>query len=221
VDRMKPGIERRLIAFFALLSVPTLTWGQHPDFTPTTKALIEAMRAGGLPAAAVHVGHYVGIDGDGDSFVVALSLTDLAQECDAVIRVSVESQLPSQLTEDGSGITTDHVVTVTERFQGLGEVGSQVTLRMSGGRVAFKNQTTAELRGRVPRMRVGEDYVLFLKRPDTSRPFRPMLGSQGVFTFDSDGRTQPRARLSDSLFERYQGMPREQFLRVVRSSVFR
>lgn len=170
--------------------------------------------------AAVHVGHYVGIDGDEDSFVVALGLTDLAQECDAVIRVSVVSQLPSQLTEDGSGSTTDYVVAVTERFQGRVEVGSQVTLRMSGGRVAFKDQTTAELRGRVPRMLVGEDYVLFLERPDTSRPFKPLLGSQGVFTFDADGRTQPRARRTDSLFELYQGMPREQFLQVVRSSVF-
>lgn len=219
IGRTKLTAQLQSLAFIALWLVPTNIWGQQNDLTPTSKALIEAIRTGGLPAAANLVEHYVTTD-DGDVETIAGSLSDLAQVSEAVVCVSIVSQLPAQLTLDELGITTDYVVTVTERFQGSIEVGSQTTVRTVGGIVTFGNQTTAEVRsGRVPRISVGQEYVLFLRRPSASQPFTLTLGPQGVFTFGPDGRTQSRGRHTDPLFRLYQGTPREQFLPIVRSSV--
>ena len=202
------------IAVIALLT-PTHAAGQANEVTPLTRELIAAIRAGGIPAAATLVGHYVRAS-DGDVHMFAQDLTDLARNSDVVIRASIDAIGPSQLTADKTSITTDHVVTIMETFQGSLQNGTQTVVRMEGGFIRFRNNTTAEVRNsRTPKMKVGQSYILFLERTDPVQPFALALGPQSIFTFGQDGKTISLGRNIDPVFEKYNGMPRDQFLQTV------
>jgi hypothetical protein len=199
----------------ALLGASILA--QTTAFTPASKDLLNAIRAGGLPAAATLVGHYVGGD-DGDEKESAGSLFQLAQASDAVIRGSIVSELPSKMTSDNSFIFTDYIIVIKERFQGPLIVGSNVPVRMVGGTIHFTNGTTAEVRGRrVPKMNVGDEYVLFLRQAEPGL-FSPTLGPQGIFALGADGKAQSRARPIDPVYAAAHGQLRDEFLHLVRNA---
>jgi hypothetical protein len=144
------------------------------------------------------------------------TLSDLVQGSEAIVRVIVKSRMPSQLEPGGDTlITTDYNVAVIERFKGKFNSGADMTVRTRGGFVRFSNSTTAEIRVANDAMHTGEDLVLFLFRVDDSRPLIP--GFHGMFTLTTDGKTLPRAYRSEELFKKYNGMPREDFLEIVRS----
>jgi hypothetical protein len=205
-----------ILVWFGLIMFP-ITGLSQGDLTPITKQLVNAIRSGGIPAAAALVGHYIG--SEDRQFDSVEDLDELAQHSDAVARISVVSKLPSQLSNDKLSITTDYVVRVVERFQGPLQSGEQTSVRLPGGRIQFSNNTIAETwSSSIPTMQVGDDYVFFLHLSALADAFEPTLGPQGIFTFSSQGITVSRAKSVDEVYKKYDGMPKENFLQIVRVS---
>jgi len=210
-----------LTVFFSI-SCAWTAWSQQPTegrYSPSSP-VFKALRVGGLPAAANLVGHYLEIVGEEEGVsncFMPSTLPGLVEASEAIVRLSIKSRIPSQIEPDtnGSFITTDYKGAVIERFKGGSRSGADMIVRMRGGFVRFNNSTTAEIRIAAEQMRIGEDVVIFLLKVDDSRPLMPFPG--GVFTLGGDGRTLPRAYRSEELFKKYNGMPSEDFLEIIRS----
>ena len=79
-------------------------------------------------------------------------------------------------------ITTEYTISVSERFKGVLEAGTQLAFMTLGGLIQFSDSTTAEIRTeRNLEIQVGDDCVLFLRRAEER--FGLSLGPQSMFTF--------------------------------------
>jgi hypothetical protein len=190
--------------------------GQSAE-TPTSRALIAALRSGGLSAAAALVGHYKGL---ADYYITfANDLQDMAPQSDLIVLARVVSAKPARLSEDASEISTDYNFTIEERFQGFMFSGDELRVRIPGGAVQFENGTIAEwwLR-RLPPLQPGDELILFLKTiSGETGVFIPATGYTSVFLFDGEGRVASPANTYDKVF-RHAGLQRAVFLARVRTA---
>ena len=92
-----------LAAAVARLSSRNASPGEQ-SWTKPTIELVEALRAGGLPAAAALVGHYVAGD-DGDTHYIALDIFDLAQRSSVVVLGRVTGKLDAKMYGSRSILT--------------------------------------------------------------------------------------------------------------------
>lgn len=205
----------------ALVSCCFSTSAAQTPPTRKTAETIGAMRSGGLPAAAALVGDYVTLD-DHDVHWSVQDLYRLATASDAVVLARVASRSSSQLSPELQYLSTDHHLTVLERFQGPIAAGAPVTVRMGSGRVTFANGTSAEIRAsRMPAgLEQGRDYVLFLAEIQaTPAVYEVVYGPQGLFAFTSDdAHVVSPARDIDEVFKKYNGLTRADFLGQVRAN---
>jgi hypothetical protein len=213
-------MPRAQLAAFALVLCCFVNISAQTPPTQITMETVNAMRSGGFPAAAAIVGNYVALD-DNDSHGSIQDLYRLATSSDVVVLARVVAKSPSQLSSSLRNITTDHQLTVPERFQGSIDVGAAATVRMRGGKVTFSKGTSAEIRAsRMPAgLEPGHDYVFFLTQLQaTPAVYETVCGPQGLFAFTSDGsHVISPARDIDDVFKKYNGLTEDDFLAQVRA----
>lgn len=151
------------------------------------QAIVEALRRGGLKAAAKLKGNYVSYR-DPHPDWLSFDLEKLTKYSEAVI-IGVPVQNRCQLTEDGRQIITVYDVVVQEVLKGNILQGSTIKVALLGGKVMFPDKTTAEMKtpGFV-KMAHNRNYMLYLSQYDV-RPgiYDLTAGPQGMIEMPDDG----------------------------------
>jgi hypothetical protein len=214
------GLSRIARVVGALMLYSGLAYAQPSGWTKVTVDLVEALRNGGIPAAAALVGNYVdGQEDDAES--IAEDLLHLAEFSQVIVRGKVIAKSQARLSPSLKSITTDYTIEVLEWFHGPLVNGQQVAVTMPGGLVQFSNGTTAEWRPVRNRFfAINDEYVLYLTQISVGNStfYVPTLGPQGVFGFGADGKVRSHARQIDTVYQKYANMERLSFLNAVRAS---
>jgi hypothetical protein len=166
----------------------------------------EALRHGGLPAAAAVTGHYEGvISADPENNVETLA--QLVAWHDLIVIGHVESN-HSWLTADGETIVTDYKIAVERVMKG--HTPNRITVSLPGGRVSFPDGSMATLTSTMRPPSTGERYLLFLvpswfpvspsEQLAAGGPiYAPQHLSLSVYLIDPSQRVKPRGRLDHLL----------------------
>lgn len=205
-------------AFLSIRSTRGQESRRNNDSANESRALLEAIRHGGLREAARIKGHYVGTILTSQWLKYDIDM--LAKNSAAVI-IGTAVENVSRLTEDGRQITTNYQVIVQEGLKGNIQEGSTITASLPGGRVEFEDGTSAELvTPGFSRMVNGETYVLFLsKKKDESSTFILTGGPQGSFQIPADGTGIKPSGHSSDIVQKHKGKDAKAFLKEVREAV--
>jgi hypothetical protein len=161
----------------------------------------EALRRGGIRAAAALTGHYIGmVSAEPENNVE--SLAQLVDWHDLIVIGRIKSNR-GWLTADGETVVTDYLVAVERVLKG--DAVSVITVSMPGGRVSFEDGSTATLTSTMRAPLNGERYLLFLRlswfavsetqeRAANGPIYAPQHLSLGVYYLDQQNRVIPRAR---------------------------
>lgn len=161
----------------------------------------EALRRGGIRAAAAITGHYGGtISAEPENNVV--SLAQLVEWHDLIVIGRIKSSR-GWLTADGDTVVTDYRIAVERVLKG--DPADVITVSMPGGLVSFEDGSAATLTSTMPAPRHGERYLLFLRpswfpasaaqsRAAAGPLFAPQHLALSVYYLDSQNRVIPRAR---------------------------
>lgn len=193
----------------------------------------EALRVGGLRAAAKVTGRYVreipGFDLGGPS-----TIAELVGASSHVLVGRVLSNR-SRLDPAGETIRSSYEFDVQSLLKGeRAAIGRTVQVVLLGGRVIFDDGSLAELRvADAVRPIAGERYMLFLKRPTPQPPtepalylereFVPVFDIQGLYRLPAGGteleRVDPVDRRGRPLAKIVRGMSPGQFIAAVQQAV--
>jgi hypothetical protein len=166
----------------------------------------DALRRGGLAAAAAVTGDYEGVvSADPENNVE--TLTQLVAWHSLIVIGRVESN-HAWLTADGNTIVTDHLVAVERVLKG--DATRRITVSVPGGRVTFPDGSMATLTSTMRPPVNGERYLLFLvpswfptspaERQAAAGPiYAPQHLSLSVYLLDPNRRVQPRGRIDHPL----------------------
>jgi hypothetical protein len=178
------------------------------------RAVSEALRSGGIRAAAAITGHYVGtVSAEPENNVD--SLTQLVQWHDVIVVGRITSSA-GWLTADGETVVTDYRVAVERVLKG--HPADFITVSILGGRVSFEDGSSATLTSTMPAPRDGERYLLFLRpswypasdaqRLAAAGPiYAPQHLALSVYHLDSRNRVISRARPDHPLQQALGGIP--------------
>ncbi|HEV8368665.1 MAG TPA: hypothetical protein VGQ39_12000 [Pyrinomonadaceae bacterium] len=147
------------------------------------------------------------------------AVNTLAQESNAIITGTVNSQTSQLLPPAEKLIVTDFKITVREPIKGALVTGQTISVRTPGGRVDFGDGKYAEVKmpdfWKYPE--VGKLYVVFLEsRTDGSFVLRG--GPQGLFEINAAGTIKAQVRPEDKLAQNYDGKKLRSFLAEVRTA---
>jgi hypothetical protein len=174
----------------------------------------EALRRGGIRAAAATTGHYVGtVSAESENNVV--SLAQLVEWHDLIVIGRIKSSR-GWLTADGETVVTDYRIAVERVLKG--EPADVITVSMPGGLVTFEDGSAATLVSTMPAPRDGERYLLFLRpswfpasaaqsRAAAGPLFAPQHLALSVHYLDSQNRVIPRARPGHPLQQKWSRVP--------------
>ncbi|MDQ3221317.1 MAG: hypothetical protein M3Q26_11340 [Acidobacteriota bacterium] len=142
-------------------------------------ALRDALRRGGMRAAAELNGGYMGsLDPNPDWLRFDIEM--LTKNSHAMI-IGVPLRNKGKLSIDGSTVNTVYEVVVYEVIKGNVEQGSVITVALPGGKISFADGITAEIR--TPgfrKMKNGKTYALFLNESNDDGVFNLTAGPQGL-----------------------------------------
>jgi hypothetical protein len=186
------------IACFALLGfMVSRTATSQQASTPDPQEEVKAVRRGGLREAARIKGHYLGsvrASGWGKYDVDSLTKNSIA------VIVGVPLTSTSHLSNNNELITTQYQVKIREVLKGDVLKGQVVNVNVVGGKVAFEDGTSAEIKTLdMEPVEQGNNYILFLKKEkDSPGAFGLTGGGQGLFELsDGDSLVQPRGHHTD------------------------
>ncbi|HBB98793.1 MAG TPA: hypothetical protein DC054_25725 [Blastocatellia bacterium] len=179
-------------------------------------ALRQAIRQGGLRAAAKLKGHYVAEYNphwDWGQF----SFETLNKNSAAVVVGRFTKKLDPRLLE-GLAIYTDYEFTVDELVKGDIKQTEPIVVTLPGGRIDFEDGTSAELT--TPSFEhplIGRAYTLFLMR-EAALPSVFFLagGPQGMFDIEDSAAVRSRGLPQQPTVIETKGKNRESFLKDVR-----
>lgn len=184
------------------------------------RALIDALRRGGVREAAKLKGHYVDeYDPYGDW--MDYDTEKLTKYSDAVV-VVLGRDVGGRLTPDGDRIITNYEVEVQEVIKGK-PLGRYITVSMPGGRVQFEDGTGAELKAiDFESVKAGQTYTFFLSEGSAGRStFVLTAGPRGVLETPHRGKVRSLARQTDAITKETQDKDTASFLQEVRALVDR
>ncbi len=179
-------------------------------------ALRDALRRGGLRAAAKLKGNYVEqVDPHWDWG--QFSVETLTKNSTAVIVGRFTKKLDPRLI-DGKAIYTDYEVAVDELVKGNLKQAKTIVVSLSGGRIYFEDGTSAEqTTPTVDPVRIGRSYTLFLTQQDAlPSVFMLMGGPQGMVDVEDSSTVRSHGRPEDPSAVEIKGKDRDSFLKVVR-----
>jgi hypothetical protein len=182
------------------------------------RALIEAVRRGGLREAAKIKGRYVA--SINTSHWLKFDLESLTKNSAAVIIGRPLSSV-SRLTPDGEQITTEYQININEVLKGNLTPNEKVNLSLPGGTLVFEDGTSAEIK--TPdeeRIENGKTYLLFLSpKKGTADGFVATGGAQGLFELPPDkSGVKPKGHRVDPV-QKYKNRPADKFLEEIREAV--
>lgn len=120
---------------------------------------VEALRRGGVPAAAALTGHYMGtVSAEPENNVE--SLAQLVEWHSLIVIGRVQSNR-GWLTADGETVVTDYRIAVQRILKG--DAPRLITVSIPGGRVSFEDGSTATITSTMRAPQNGERYLLFLR----------------------------------------------------------
>ena len=182
----------------------------------------EALRRGGIRAAAAVTGHYIGqVSAEPGNNVETLKHLVAWHELIVIGRIQSNR---SWLTADGETIVTDYRIVVERVLKG--NAGSLITVSIPGGRVSFENGTRATLVSTMRAPLNGERYLLFL-RPSwfpaspqqTKAAAGPLYAPQhlalSVYYLDPQNRVISKAKPSHPLQKELGDQPEAQVVRAI------
>jgi hypothetical protein len=129
MDQMNGWIRRHIVLAAVLIAGAWQPATGQTAETPTSRALVDALRSGGLRAAAELVGQYKGIN-DFQMRAVVDDLFALARFSDLVVRARAVNSWSPRLSRDGDSISTDYQFVIEERFQEPLVDGSSIRVRL-------------------------------------------------------------------------------------------
>jgi hypothetical protein len=179
-------------------------------------ALRQAIRQGGLRAAAKLKGNYVAEYNphwDWGRF----DLETLTKGSAAVIVGRFTKKAEPRLI-DGLLICTDYEVSVEELVKGEIKQGETIVVTLPGGRISFDDGTSAELTTpSFEHPHIGRSYTLFLMR-ETAVPSVFFLagGPQGMFDLEDSSGVKSHGLPDDLTAVETNGKSREAFMKTVR-----
>lgn len=149
------------------------------------RAMIEAVRRGGLREAARIKGRYVA--SINTSYWLKFDLESLTKNS-AVVVIGTPLSSVCRLTPDGEQITTEYQINIKEVIKGNVLPDEKVNLSLPGGTVVFEDGTSAEIRTPdFERLENGKTYILFLSRKKgAADSFVATGGAQGLFELPAD-----------------------------------
>lgn len=212
-----------LILLVALAVETPPAFGQTSE---RSRAVRDALRTGGVEAAAALEGHYEGrVSADPENN--ANSIEQLVDWHDLVVVGRIESNR-GWMTADRETIVTDYVVRIEQVLKG--PALAEVTVSVVGGRVSFPNGTTATLTSSMIAPIKGERYVFFLmpsRYPASDQQRTAARGqlwslqhmSLGLFHLHPEKGVVPRARVGHPLRKSYEGIVEADFIRVIQRLV--
>lgn len=190
------------------------------------KAVVEALRTGGIEAAAALEGHYEGrVSADPENN--ADSIEQLVDWHDLVVVGRIQANR-GWMTGDGESVVTDYVVRVEQVLKG--RATAEITVSVVGGRVSFSNGTTATLTSSMIPPTPGERYLFFLvpsTYPVSARQLAAARGqlwelqhmSLSIFFLHPEKGVVPRAHVGHPLRQTYEGMVETDFIRLIQRLV--
>jgi hypothetical protein len=180
-------------------------------------AVVEALRRGGLKAAAKLKGNFVR-PFDPHPDWLSFGMEKLTASSEAVV-VGVPVKNVCELTPDGQLITTNYDVIVQEVLKGDVQPGSTIKVALVGGRVTFPDGTTAEVvTPSFEKMINGRTYLLYLSQYKVRSPMYDLTGGpQGMIDLPGDGaKVKSHGRDTDPVKNEVKDMDAETFLKEVR-----
>lgn len=218
-----------VISQFALLAILTALTPSSPAASEQRGSAAdqhhkesEALRRGGIRAAAAVTGHYIGqVSAEPENNVETLKHLVAWHELIVIGRIQSNR---SWLTADGETIVTDYRVVVEKVLKG--NVGSLITVSIPGGRVSFENGTRATLVSTMRAPLNSERYLLFL-RPSwfPSSPqqtlaaagplYAPQHLALSVYYLDSQSRVTSNANPGHPLQRELDGKPEAEVVRAI------
>ena len=203
-----------LVILSALAGIGT-SQSQTPPNVDEHKRLVEAIRRGGYREAAKVKGRYIGVKDP--SWDLNFDLETLTKTSAAVV-IGVPQRGISQLSSDGSEITTNYNVRVDSVIKGSLALNSIFEVSLPGGRVDFEDGTSAEIQTPgFERMRNGKKYLLFLyANRNGSDVFLLTGGSQGLYELTTSGKVLAQGRPTDQTVKETQNKNLEGLLEEIR-----
>lgn len=224
---MKILRNKNLYIFFAVICLAVLaialvrgvrSQGSQNSAEAQERALIEAVRRGGLREAAKLKGRYVA--SINTSHWLKFDLESLTKNSAAVIIGRPLSSV-SRLTPDGEQITTEYQININEVLKGNLTANEKISLSLPGGIVVFEDGTSAEVK--TPdeeRIENGKTYLLFLSpKKGATDGFVATGGAQGLFELPPDkSGVKPKGHRVDPV-QKYKNRPTDKFVEEIREAV--
>lgn len=181
------------------------------------RALVEAIRRGGIREATKIQRDYIGIY-DPHLDWGLFNIEKLTKNSEAII-VGVPANNRCKLSTDGQLITTDYDVVVQEVLKGNIQQGSTIKVSLPGGKVKFEDGTTAEIETpNFMKMVNGRTYALYLNESRSENDIYELTaGPQGLLELPTDGRRiKSHARPTDPIAEETKDKDMKEFLKEAR-----
>jgi hypothetical protein len=162
--------------------------------------LVEALRNGGIKAAAKLKGRYI-FDFDAHWNMGRFNSEALTRKSMVVVVGAVVKKVGGRLDESGHLIVTDYEVVVDESIKGSLTKGGTITISLPGGSVQFDDGTSAEqMTPGFEHVKPGSQYTLFLSDgADGSKVYDLTGGPQGLVEIKSDGTLKSHGRPTDPI----------------------
>jgi hypothetical protein len=202
---------------FAQVREPQEERSQEKVSYEERRALVETLRREGLKGAARIKGNYVRPFNPHPDWL-SFDLEKLTQNSEAVI-LGVPVKNRCKLTPDGQLIMTEYDVTVQEVLKGNVQPGDTIKVALPGGKVMFKDGTTAEVRTLdFKKMVNGKTYALYLSLyPVRSPVYDLTAGPQGMLELlDDNSGVISQARETDPVKKQVKDKDKETFLKEAR-----
>ena len=164
-----------------------------------SKELIEATRNGGLKEAARIKKNFV--SSERISGWAKYDLEGLTHKSSLIV-IGTPILSTSKLSDSGQQILTEHQVRVEQTVKGTLPPNHVITVTVIGGKIAFEDGTTAEIRTPdLGPISTGKTYIFFLnERQNASADnFGLTGGGQGLFEITSDSTIEPRGEKADTV----------------------
>lgn len=180
-------------------------------------ALRQAIRQGGLRAAAKLKGNYV-LEYSPHWDWGRFDLETLTKGSTAVIVGRFTKKAKTRLSGEGLMIFTDYEVSVDELVKGEIKQSETIVVTLPGGRVSFEDGTSAEVTTpSFEHPQIGRSYTLFLMT-ETAVPSVFFLagGPQGMFDLEDSSGVKSHGLPEDLTAVETRGKSREAFMKTVR-----
>ena len=180
--------------------------GSAKPVVPQQAAAVDTRPLKEIPRKA---GRYVR-DQAPNSIGAFTDLAGLSSNSSAVV-IGIPQDNVCNLSPDGRSITTDYKVKIMYVYKGSLQEGNTITVSLPGGRVAFDDGSTAEIRTSwFKKMMSGTAYALFLRATPRSGVFVTTGEAQGLFEI-------PKTVQDNQMIQTHTGLPNDPIWRYHRA----